>query len=145
MPIRRDTPIVSRANLDLVVRAHRALSRRPKPDFDTVNALYHPEHVLRTLQASQLGEDEIKGARAHKAYLEQQAEIMPYELEFEGAVDLSRELVLTVSTARFRGVASGAELERRIWSLVTVADGKITRTELFSDPLEALEAVTTRS
>jgi ketosteroid isomerase-like protein len=136
---------VSRASLDLVVRAHRALTQRPKPDFETVNALYHPDHVLRLLpQATQLGEAEVKGALGHKAFLEEQAEIMPFEQEFEGAVDIGRDLVLAVVAVRYRGAASGAELETRVWSLTTVAGGKITRTELFRDPLEALEAAARR-
>ena len=34
--------------VELVRRAFEAASRRPKPDFATVNALYHPDHELVT-------------------------------------------------------------------------------------------------
>jgi ketosteroid isomerase-like protein len=40
-----------------------------------------------------------------------------------------------------RGASSGIEGNRRIWNVVTVTDGKITRTESYSDPRAALEAV----
>ena len=46
---------MSQENLDLVVRAMEAVLRRPKPDFETVNALYHPDHVLVPLAAHSFG------------------------------------------------------------------------------------------
>jgi hypothetical protein len=48
----------------------RASARRPTPDFETINALYHPEHVLVTLPTSKLGEAEAVGTAGFKALLE---------------------------------------------------------------------------
>jgi ketosteroid isomerase-like protein len=45
-----------------------------------------------------------------------------------------------VTTTRFEGSASGLTAEERLWSVVTLSQGKITRTEAFRDPAEALEA-----
>jgi hypothetical protein len=56
---------MSQENLDLVVRATQAALKRPKPDFETVNALYHPDHVLVPLAANTLGEGEAKGAEGY--------------------------------------------------------------------------------
>jgi ketosteroid isomerase-like protein len=137
---------MSRENLELVVRASRAAIRRPKPDFETVNALYHPDHVLVSVMATKLGEGEAVGARGYKAWLEEQEGVMPVgEQELEGAVDIAPDTVLTVTSIRFRGASSGAGAEQRLWGVVTVADGKITRTAVYTDPVEALEAVTQRT
>ena len=46
-----------------------------------------------------------------------------------------------VMTIRFHGASSGASTEQRVWAVVTVKDGKITRTENYIDPAEALKAV----
>jgi ketosteroid isomerase-like protein len=128
---------VSRKNLELVIRASRAACEQP-PDWETINALYHPEHVFATIQANKLGDAEAVGARGYKALLEG---VLPFEMEFEGAVDIGPDIVLSVATVRFRGASSGVGGEQRLWAVVTVADGKITRTEAHADPAEALEAV----
>ena len=132
---------MSRENLELVVRALRAVIERPKPDFATINALYDPDHVFVSVQASGLGEAEAKGAQGYKAWLEEQAGVVPFEMELDGAVDVAPDLVLAVTAVRLHGVASGIHTEQRIWNVVTVTDGKITRTEAYTDPAEALGAV----
>ena len=131
---------MSQENLDLVVRAVRAVLARPKPDFETVNALYHPDHVLVPIEASTLGGAEAHGARGYKAWLEQTADALEWEAELKGAVDVGPHKVLVVTLNRFRGASSGAETEDRVWNLVTVSDGKLTRTETYLDPAKALEA-----
>ena len=35
---------MSLENVEIVRRAMEAANRRPKPDFATVNDLYHPDH-----------------------------------------------------------------------------------------------------
>ncbi len=132
---------MSRENLDLVMRALRAVTRQPKPDFETINALYHSDHVLVSIMAAKLGEAEAVGARGYRAWFEEQEEHMPFEMELEGAVDIAPNIVLAVLTVRFQGAASGAETEQRMWNVITVANGKIIRTEAYLDSREALEAV----
>ncbi len=119
----------------------RAVIARPKPDFETVNSLYDPEHVFVSIMADKLGEAEAKGAQGFKAWLEEQAGVVPFEIELEGAVDVARDLVLAVMTVRFRGASSGVDTDQRLWNVVTVRDGRITRTEAYTDPSEALDAV----
>ena len=47
---------MSRENLDLALRAMRAACAQPKPDFETMNALFDPDHVLVPIAARKLGE-----------------------------------------------------------------------------------------
>lgn len=58
---------MSQENLDLVVRAIQAAIKKPKPDFETVDALYDPDHVLVSLAANTLGEGKPKVRRATRA------------------------------------------------------------------------------
>ena len=132
---------MSQEELDLVVRGLSAVIRRPKPDFEVVNALFHPEHVFVPTTAQELGEGEAKGARGYQEYTEGVADSMPFAVEMKGAVDVAPGIVLVVTDMRFHGSASGIELDRRVWMLARVVGGKITRTEAYSDPADALEAV----
>ncbi len=131
---------MSQENLDLVVRAMRAVLARPKRDFETVNSLYHPDHVLVPLAANTLGEAEAKGAEGFKVWLEQTDDAVKWEAELRGAVDVGPDKVLVVTLNRFRGASSGIESVNRVWSVVTVADGKLTRTDTYFDPVKALKA-----
>jgi ketosteroid isomerase-like protein len=131
---------MSQENLDLVLRAMHAALAQPKPDFETVNALFHPDHVLVPIEASTFGGAEAQGAGGYKAWLEQTADEMEWEAELKGAVDVGPHKVLVVTLNRFRGASSGAETEDRVWNVVTVTDRKLTRTEAYLDPAKALEA-----
>ena len=131
---------MSQENLDLVVRATQAAIKQPKPDFETVNALYHPDHVLVPLAANTLGEGEAKGAAGYKTWLQQTEDVVSWEGELKGAVDVGPDKVLVVTQTRFKGASSGVETEERMWSVVTVTEGKITRTDVYNDPIQALQA-----
>jgi hypothetical protein len=138
---------MSQENVELVTRAVRAATARPKPDFATMNALFHPDHVL---VPTALDIDEVRGGRGYQAFLREAppglsatpAEApMSWEADLDGAVDVSGDKVLCVLSARFRGSASGVQVSERQWAVATVRDGRVFRTEIYSDPAEALEAV----
>jgi ketosteroid isomerase-like protein len=131
---------MSQENLDLVIRAIQAALKQPKPDFETLNALYHPEHVLVPLTANVLGEGEAKGAAGYKQWLQQTDDAVHWEGELKGAVDVGPNKVLAVTLTRFEGASSGVETKQRTWSVITVAEGKVTRTDIYNDPIKALEA-----
>lgn len=131
---------MTQENIELVDRALRATHARPRPDFETINELYHPDHVLLTVMTSKLGEGEVKGARGFKAWMEAGEDVMTWDGELGGVVDIGPDTVLAVSSYRFRGASSGAETEQRLWMVITVTDGEITRTEAFLDPSAALKA-----
>ena len=132
---------MSQENAELVKRAFRAATARPKPDFATMNALFHPDHVLVPVT---LDTQEVVGARGYQAFLQGDAgdggAPVSWEADFEGAVDVGSHKVLAVLTGRYRGSASGVELEQRNWAVVTVRDGLVARTEIYLDPAEALQA-----
>lgn len=133
---------MSRENLELAVRGIRAAIREPKPDFETMNALFDPDHVLVSVVADKLGgEGEAVGASGYRAWVEAQRDVVSFETELEGAIDVGPESVVAVLAVRFRGASSGAPTEQRVWAVLTVIDGKITRTENYIDPAEALESV----
>jgi ketosteroid isomerase-like protein len=131
---------MSQENLELVVRAIQAALKRPKPDFETVNALHHPDHVLVSLAANTLGEGEAKGAEGYKTSLQLTDDAVSWEGELRGAVDIGPDKVLVVTQTRFKGASSGVETEERTWVVVTVTEGKITRTDVYNNPIQALEA-----
>jgi ketosteroid isomerase-like protein len=130
---------MSQETLDLALRGVHAACARP-PDFETMNALFHPDHVFVSLTADLLGEAEAIGGAGYRAWLEDSANIMSWEADVQGAVDVGAEKVLVVTVNRSRGATSGISSEFRAWSVVTVAGGKITRTEVYLDPAKALEA-----
>ena len=138
---------MSQENLELVARAMRAATARPKPDFATMNAVFHPDHVLVPLTT--FDAPEVRGARGYQTYQREQSgpssrageAPMSWEVDLEGFVDVGPDKVLCVATLRARGSASGVDLTRRLWFVVTVMNGKVSRTENYSDPAEALEAV----
>lgn len=131
---------MSREALDLVIRGVRAATRTPKPDFDTVNELFSPDHVLVSVLADKLGEGEAKGGRGYRDWLDSLDESMPFEQDFEGAVDIGPNVVLIVTTVRMHGATSGLATEQRMWSVVWVDGGQIVRTEAYLNPAEALAA-----
>lgn len=136
---------MSQENVDLVMCAIRAATRRPKPDFETMNALFHPAHVLVSIVANTLGgEGDAVGASGYKAWMEAQQGVISFETELGGAIDVGTDTVIAVMTIRFYGASSGATTEQRVWAVMTVKDGKIMRTENHLDPAEALEAVRLR-
>ena len=80
-------------------------------------------------------------AAGYRAWREETSDLLGATHELRVAVDVGRNTVLVVTTTRFEGSASGLTAEERLWSVVTLSQGKITRTEAFRDPAEALEAV----
>jgi ketosteroid isomerase-like protein len=134
---------MSQETLDLALRAIRAACARP-PDFATVNALFHPDHVFVSVTSGLLGEGEAKGAAGYRAWLDEAGGVMSWETDVRGAVDLGPERVLVVTENRYRGATSGISSDFRAWAMVTVAGGKVTRTEVHIDPAKALEAAARR-
>ena len=132
---------MSQENVELVMRALTAAVAHPKPDFATMNALFHEDHLLVGDLQRDLGEAPVEGGAGYRAWFVESADVMSWETDVESAVDVGRETVLAVGMTRFTGATSGVRQERRVWLVVTLAEGKIVRTEVFFDPAQALEAV----
>ncbi len=54
------------------------------------------------------------------------------------------DLVMRAMTAAFKRPKPGAPANQRLWTVLTVEHGRITRSEAFLDWTEALEAVRSR-
>jgi ketosteroid isomerase-like protein len=132
---------MSQENLDLAVAGLTAATTLPKPDYATVNRLYAPDHVLVPLPIGVGHEDQGRGAKGFRDWWEDIEEALQPEHTLKGAVDVGADKVLAVFTTRFTGPTSQVTGEQRTWVAMTLAGGKITRTELYSDPAAALEAV----
>ena len=133
---------MSREELELVTKAVHAVNARPKPDFAAINELFHPDHVFVPLP-SQLEGGDYRGARGYQQFLRERSATdapMSWEADLEGAVDVGNHKVIFVTSTRYRGTASGVELEQRTWAVMTVRDGRVSRTEVYNDPTEALNA-----
>jgi ketosteroid isomerase-like protein len=132
---------MSQENLDVAIAGLTAATTLPKPDYETVNRLYSPDHVLVPLPISVGHQFEGRGAEGFKDWREDIQDVLQPEHTLRGAVDVGADKVLAVFITRFTGPTSQVTAEQRTWVAMTVAGGKITRTELYGDPAEALEAV----
>ena len=102
---------MSRENVEVVTRAIRAATARPKPDFATMNALYHLDHEF--VPTVRFATGEFKGARGYQAFLREEGQAghsdnpseapTSWESDLEGAVDVGGNKVLCVATVRARG------------------------------------------
>ena len=133
---------MSEANVEIVRRAYEAALRRPKPDFATVNALFHPNHELVSLVSfRQAGL--LRGSRGFREWLTELDET--YESSWEMRVDEARALeegrVLLDVVFGVQGKRSGVPVEQRVGIVATLRDGKVVRTESYPSRDEALEAV----
>ena len=129
---------MSRENVEVVRRAIEATLRRPDPDWETINALYHRDHEFLPRDVGLEGSR--RGARGYRDWLISATETIEWEGTLAEVTEIDEERVLAVTPTKFRGRQSGAETEQRNASLVTVREGKVVRTEVFQSPEQALEA-----
>jgi hypothetical protein len=69
---------LSQANVEIVRRAVEAAFRRPKPDFATINELYHPDHQFISL-LDVLEGGKRRGARGFRDWLLNIEDAVEYE------------------------------------------------------------------
>ena len=136
---------MSRRNLELVTTAFRAAVARPKPDFATMNELFAEDHVLVPSFAA-LGQEAFVGKDWYAQFVpESPDEPLTWgEAELEGVLDVAGDKVLAVFSSRFRGATSGVEMEYRVWAVAHIREGKICRSEFYSEADKALEAALAR-
>jgi ketosteroid isomerase-like protein len=133
---------MSQENVELVRRAVAAIFRRPRPDFAAVNALYHPEHEQIPIESRVEGRSRLRGARGFREFLDSSSETWEWwEASAEEVRDIGDDRVLVAGVFTALGKRGGVPVEERFAMVVTVHDGKVTRTETFSSPEEALKAV----
>jgi ketosteroid isomerase-like protein len=128
-------------NTELVRRAFAAVFRRPKPDFETMNALFSADHVYVS-PTTELEGGMWRGGAGFRDFLSSWGESMgEWAGELIRTAALDDQRVLVEGTLMTRGKASGLQLKTpRAW-VVTVCDGRIARTEAYRSPESALEAL----
>jgi ketosteroid isomerase-like protein len=132
---------VSEANVEVVRRVYEAVAAR---DAEAVLALYDPD-VEWDFTDSPVGnalEDRIY--RGHEGlrrwWREWQEAWEGYEDTYRELIDAGEEAVVSVTTSRGRGRASGAETEWTQHGVWTIAGGRVTRVVWFRTRDEALAA-----
>ncbi len=127
--------------VEIARRAYEAGTRRPKPDLATVNALYHPDHELVT-PLSRLEGTSFRGAAGFREWFTSRPddwESMTFRLDEARAIDESRVLLVTTFTGH--GRRGGVPVVQEQGLIVTVQDGKVTRTEAYNSVDEASSAL----
>ena len=132
---------MSEENVEIVRRALEAGWRRPKPDFATVNDLFHPDHELLSSAARVEGGGSERGAQGFREVLGGLDEAFEsWELSIEQVRSIDKERVVVDALMTAQGKRGGVPVQQRFGYVVTVRDGKLTRTEGYPSFEEALEA-----
>lgn len=132
---------MSLENPEIVRRACTAALRRPKSDFATVNAFYHPEHELVALTSAVEGRS-FRGAVGFSEWLIDMSDAWEsWEFRLERATEIDDDRVLVVAVFNALSRHAGAPVDQRQGWVVTVHEGKVTRTETYSSPEDALRSV----
>jgi ketosteroid isomerase-like protein len=91
------------------------------------------------------GEEPRRGAQGYREYLKEMGETLEsWEASVEEVTAIDDDRVLLVWTGTVRGKRSGAAAGQRGAAIMTVRDGKVTRTENYLSRDQALEAVKQR-
>ncbi len=130
---------MSRENVEVVRRAFAAVNHRPKPNFATVNALYHPDHELVSATTGVEGRTH-PGARGFREWLTDMSDVFEaWEVALETVQSIDEDGVLVAWTFSARS-KHGVPIERRGASVLVVRDGRIVRTENYASFEKAVEA-----
>jgi ketosteroid isomerase-like protein len=131
---------MSQENVEIVRGGLEAAFRKPKPDFAKINALYDPAHELISRRDALEGGSR-RGARGYRDWLLDSEELLPWQSSLEEVTEIDDDRVLAVIPTRNTGTSSGVVVDQRLAMVVTVAGGRIVRTEVFGSRAEALKAV----
>jgi ketosteroid isomerase-like protein len=123
--------------VEIVRLAMTAAATQP-PDLQTVNALYHPDHVL----TSDWGIEgkTYRGARGFaEAVTDMNATWQEWRQEVDEVLDAGENGVVALMRLVARGRESGAPVEQTSAYAITLRDGKLIATRTFHDRDRAFE------
>lgn len=129
---------MSRENLDLIRRLWDAAERR---DSVEVFALYHPDIVWTSHEWGPLQPDgRFEGHDGVRRFFRDWLEAFEtYEARADSFVEAGEQIVVGYRVIG-RGTGSGVDVEMERWNLYTLADGLVTRVEVFENRERALDA-----
>ena len=128
---------MSEENVEIVRKVIDAVNRG---DLDAWLGFLSPEVVWESLPLVGF-RDVYRGRAEAREWLEQLLEVFEEaHVEIEEITALSDDRVLIVSRVTGRGRGSGVPVERPSWEVSWLADGLITRRQVFWTRDEALEA-----
>ena len=127
---------MSEETRQLVERLLAAYCRNGGPDLRAVGEIVSDNHVF--VPAG--GESGVEGGRGYLEWFRETSEVMPMRYGDPGAIDCGPGRAIGVISIQFRSATSGAESVQRMWFVFTIKDGKVTRSEAYTDPDAALEA-----
>jgi ketosteroid isomerase-like protein len=131
---------MSRENVEVVRRCVEAWQR---DDFETFLSVIHPEVEWHTA-LERLVEGVASVYRGHEGMREfwttYRSELEDFKVETQELRGLGDNRVLHLCHIRWRGPASGIELESPVGIVVTIRDGKVVRSMDHLSHDEALEA-----
>ena len=131
---------MSQENVETVRRAFQAAFRKPKPDFDTMNALYRSDHQFVSL-IQRIEGGVAEGGRGYRDWLaENDASWEWWDVKLDQVRSIDGDQVLVDSTFSGLSKRGHVPVEQSSTALVTLRDGKIARTALYSSAEQALEA-----
>ena len=131
---------MSEENVEIVRRAFQAAFRKPKPDVDTMNALYHADHEFVSL-IQRIEGGVANGAQGYRDWLaENDASWESWDLKLDEVRGIDGDRVLVDTTFSGLSKRGHVPVEQSSTALVTVRDRKIARTEIYSSAEDALEA-----
>jgi ketosteroid isomerase-like protein len=130
-------------NTEIARRACEAAWQRPRPDFDTLNELAHPDHEMFPIQSLVEGGDGYRGAAGFRKWLVSWTEMFgeDWKSTVEDATAVGDEQVLISGLMKARGVGGGVPVEEPFWLVMDVREGKVARSAIFTKREQALEAV----
>ena len=129
---------MSQENEEIVRRAMEAVLHHPKPDWDVIAVLYHPDHELVSMV------DQLEGgvAEGGQGYRDWRASIDETWERWEGKLEkvrsIDRDRVLVDCTFTGTSKLGGVPVEEATTTIVTVREKKIARSEVFLSRQEAL-------
>jgi ketosteroid isomerase-like protein len=127
---------VSRENVEVVKAAYEAWNAG---DMDAWSGFLSAEVVWESLPLPGF-RDVYRGRAEAREWREQLVEVFDFHLEIDETTALSDDRVLVAARGRGSGRGSGIPVERLSWEIVWLADGLITRRQVFWTGDEALEA-----
>jgi ketosteroid isomerase-like protein len=127
---------MSQENVEVVRKVIDAFNRG---DLDAWLGFLSPEVVWESLPLPGF-RDVYRGRTEAREWRELLLEVFDFHLEIDEITALGDDRVLMAASGRGRGRGSGIPVERTSWEITWLADGLITRRQVFWTRDEALEA-----